>query len=85
MPRQFPVRIAGVTSGRDAALRIAERIKTRVEASEDATDDDAALVLFRDQCIAEENQARTEIASIATALLSPPDVFPMVPLGQSIN
>ena len=70
---------------RDAvAYRIAERVKERVEASVDPTDKLAFLV-FRDKCIAEENQARTEIASIATALLSPPDVFPMVPLRQSIN
>lgn len=73
MPHQVPVPIAGVANGRDAALRIAERIKTRVEANEDATDD-AALLLFRDQCIAEENQERAEIAPIATAVLSPPDV-----------
>ena len=77
--QEVPVQLAGgphqvpIAGGRDAAYRIAERVKARVEASDDATDKPAFL-LFRDHCIAEENQAFAEIAPIATAVLPPPDV-----------
>ena len=71
--QQVPVPFDVVADGRDAAHRIAERVKERIEASEDATDQTAAM-LFRDQCIAEENQARAETAPIVAAMSPPPDV-----------